>query len=75
MTLVMHLYITLHQDIGLKSFIVTRFSTFGTKAILVALTHLRIPWNEIPTHLDSVTSLLQYKNEYKNYKQSKHDNR
>jgi hypothetical protein len=37
----MHLYITLQQDIGLKSFIVTRFSTFSTKAILVALTHLR----------------------------------
>jgi hypothetical protein len=40
MILDMHLYITLQQNIGLKSFIVRGFSIFGTKAILVTLTYL-----------------------------------
>jgi len=40
MTLDMHLHITLQHERGLKSFIMVGVSILGTKAILVALTHL-----------------------------------
>jgi hypothetical protein len=40
MTLYIHLYITLQHEIGFKSFIVVGVAILGTKAILVALTHL-----------------------------------
>jgi hypothetical protein len=40
MTLDMHLYITLQHEIGLKSFIMVRVSTFRIKMIILALTHL-----------------------------------
>jgi hypothetical protein len=38
----MHLYIMLQCKIGLKSFIVMGVAIWGTKAILVVLTHLGI---------------------------------